>query len=226
MKNIFWFLVLLFMPFGLTATDCIPDCECETDWTLEVRGAYYHPTSTPLRKVYTSHWLDYQVEAAKRVHPYCEIWGGVSWASKEGRTTRACGYDEFQFKDKTKIFVLPLSAGLKFIYPILPCIDVYVGGGICYSFLRIKNRCQEHYSYFEFCRSPFKKAIFKNEVGGVIKLGVQYAMSDSTFLDFFADYLIQRFHFSHHVHESGRRIFKHHLDCSGFKFGIGLGVYF
>ena len=39
MKNFTLLFTFLLMPLGLFATDCIPDCDCETDWTLEVRGA-------------------------------------------------------------------------------------------------------------------------------------------------------------------------------------------
>ena len=49
-------------------------------------------------------------------------------------------------------------------------------------------------------------------------------MSDSTFLDFFADYYAQRFHMSNK--RDRRDIFHHAIDCSGFKFGLGFGVYF
>lgn len=217
-------IAVLFLPVGLFATDCIPNCDCETDWTLEVRGAYYYVPSKPLKHVYTSDWIDYQVETAKRVHNFVEVWGGVSWASKQGHTSRTYGYYSDLFRDQTKIFVLPVSLGLKLIYPILPCVDVYVGGGVCYSFLKIKNFCKEHYSYLGLSHSPFRKAIYKNEVGGIFKIGFQFAMSDSTFLDFFADYYTQRFHLSHKTDR--RDVFSRNVDCSGFKFGAGFGVYF
>lgn len=221
MKNFTLFFTLLFLPFGLFATDCIPDCEGETDWTLEVRGAYYYLPNKSIRKVYTSHWLDYQVEAAKRVHDFIEVWGGVSWASKHGHTHKTYAY--YDFKDSTKMFILPVNLGIKFIYPILPYVDVYVGAGVCYSFLKIKNFCKENYSYYGLSHSPFKKAIYKNDFGGIFKIGFQFAMSDSTFLDFFADYYVQRFRMSH---KDRRDIFNHSLDCNGFKFGLGFGVYF
>lgn len=222
MKNLTLFLTLLFLSIGLFATDCIPDCDCETDWTLEVRGAYYYFPNKSIKKIYADHWIDYQVETAKRVHNFVEVWGGISWASKHGYAHRM--YDYYRFKDSTKMFVLPVSLGLKLIYPILPCVDVYTGFGVCYSFLKIKSFCKEDYSYYGFSRSPFRKCIYKNEFGGVFKIGFQYAMSESTFLDFFADYYTQRFHLSHR--RDRRDIFNRVVDCSGFKFGVGLGVYF
>ncbi len=222
MKNLSLFFIFLFLPLGLFATDCIPDCDTETDWTLEVRGAYYYLPNKSVKRIYADHWIDYQVEAAKRVHPFVEVWGGISWASKHGYTHKI--YDYYRFKDSTKMFVLPVSMGFKLIYPIMAFVDIYAGAGVCYSFLKIKNFCKEDYSYHGLSRSPFRKGIYKNEFGGLFKIGFQYAMSDSTFLDVFADYYAQRFHLSHK--RERRDVFNRMVDCSGFKFGAGLGVYF
>lgn len=226
MKHLIYFLASVFLSTSLLATDCIPDCESETDWTLEVRGAYYQPSSKQLRKVYSSSLLDYQVTVAKRVHPFCEIWGELDWTVKRGHGHKHYDYDYYGFRDRTRISIMPLSLGLKVIYPIFPFVDIYAGAGASYSFLRIKNTCREDYYYWGFSHSPFKKEIYKYAFGGLFKVGFQVALSDSTFLDFFADYTLQRFHFSKHEDYSGRSLFRHELDCSGFKLGAGFGVYF
>jgi hypothetical protein len=212
---------LLFHPLCLFATDSFP-CDRDTDWTMEVRGAYYYLSGTAIKRVYTSHLIDYQVEAAKRVNSFVEVWAGVNWASKRGKAYRTFG--DYNFRDRTIIYILPLNLGLKLIYPILPCVDIYAGGGVCYSFLRIRNFCKEHYSDYGFSRSPFRKGIYKNEFGGVFKVGLQFAMSETTFLDFFVDYIAQRFRLSRR--DDPRNVFSRSLDCSGFKFGAGFGVYF
>ena len=223
MKNVTFIFAFLLLSFKLFAIDCIPDCDCGTDWTMEVRGAYYYLPSGPVKKVYTHNWIDYEVEVAKRVHPFVEVWGGVAWASRHGHTEK--NYDSYGtfFKDSTRIFVLPVSLGLKAIYPLFPYVDVYVGAGVSYSFLKIKNFCKERYSYWGLSHSPFKKAIYKNEFGGVFKAGFQVTLSDSTFLDFFVDYYAQTFRLSHK--DDVRDVFKRSIDCSGFKFGAGFGVY-
>lgn len=226
MKCLLYFLAILLLPFAARATDCIPDCECETDWTLAVRGAFYQPSSKKLREVFSSTLLDYQVIVAKRVHPFCEIWAEMDWAVKRGRG-ETHGYDyygyDYGFRDRTRLSLLPISLGAKFIYPVLPFVDVYAGAGVCYSFLRIKNTCREDYYDWGYSRSPFKKEIYKYGFGGLFKLGFQVALCESVFLDFFADYYLQKFDFSRHDHRS---LFKRDLDCSGWKFGAGFGVYF
>ena len=224
MKHLTLFFAFFLLPFTLFSTDCIPDCDTETDWTLEVRGAYYYVPNKAVEKVYTSDWLDYQVEVAKRVHPFVEVWGGFNMASKHGHASRVYGSYDYRFKDSTRVYVLPFSLGLKLIYPLFPFVDVYAGAGACYSFLKIKNFCKEHYSSMGISRSPFRKAIYKNDVGGVFKVGFQVALSETTFLDFFTDYYAQRFKLSEK--SDPRYVFKRHIDCSGFKFGAGFGVYF
>lgn len=244
MKHLQLFFALLAFPFFLPATNCIPDCECNTDWTLEVRGAYYRPNSKKLKKIYSSCLIDYQITLAKRIHPYCEIWAEFDWTIKRSKIHREDyyhftyggyeGVESRDFNDYTKLSIIPISLGIKLIYPILPCVDVYAGAGASYSFLRIRNHFEkDEYSsdyYWSFSSSsspaPFKKLIHKEDFGGLFKVGVQYAMSDSTFLDFFADYYLQHFRFSRNEDREDRSLFKHRLDCSGFKFGAGLGVYF
>lgn len=226
MKQLFFLFMFLFSFLNVNATDCIPDCENETDWTLEVRGAYYNIPSKQIERVYTSHWLDYQVEAAKRIFPFCEVFGGVYWANKHGHTRSRYGSIEHAFKDSTRMFILPIAIGLKLIYPIYPYFDAYVGAGLCYSFLKIKHFCKDHYSDYGLNRSPFKKGIYKNELGGVFKVGIHYAMSCTTFLDFFVDYYLQHFTLTHRKHREARDVFGRQIDCSGFKYGVGFGVYF
>jgi hypothetical protein len=246
--KIFTLLLTLLLPLGLIADcneiydpgldgsiPCCPPCfdTCyDCPWTLEVRLAYYQPIYRLTKKLYSHAWLDYQVEVSRRVQKYLEIWGGVYWATKHGNI-RSSGYghrvyDDYSdsFKNGTKIYVLPLCLGMKFVYPLRPCLDFYLGVGICYSFLEIRNHCKEHYSYWGYHYAPFRHVIHKNGLGATFKAGLRYDLCATTFLDFFVDYFAQRFKFSHHDDESGRIPFNHYLDCSGFKYGAGIGVYF
>lgn len=225
MNTIRFLFAILLLTLPLAATDCIPNCEFRTDWTMEVRGAYYYMPSKSIERVYTHQWLDYQVCLAKRVHPYVEVWGEVDWANKRGHMHERAGYYHTRLKNKTRMSILPISLGLKAIYPILPFVDIYAGAGVSASFLRIKSHCQsDYYSYYGVSHSPWKKAVYKNSIGGLFKVGVQYALCPSMFIDLFADYIVQSFD---HFHKHDRRdVFKQKVDCSGLKAGIGLGVYF
>lgn len=214
-------LLAFILPLGYLIGQIDSDCS-DRIWTLEVRGAYFQPSSKALRRIFSSAWLDYQIEAAVRVSDFWEVWGGVNWIAKQHGRAKSLPYG---LKDRTKMYLLPLSIGFKFIYPICPRIEAYLGGGVCYSFLYIHNHCRGNYYYWGFHHSPLKHNTYRNTVGGVLKMGFQIDLGDYVFLDVFVDYITQRFHFSRHEH-SRRNIFRHDIECGGFKYGAGLGVYF
>lgn len=217
----FLFIFALFLPLTLPGLCCVTDCP--NDWKLEVRAAFYNPTSSKLTKIYSNNWFDYEVEMSTRVHDLFEVWGGVYWANKDGHGKLY----PYEFRDTTKIHVLPIALGGKFIYPLFPCAEVYVGAGVCYSFLKIHNHCKEKYYYWGLSSSPFEKNIYKSDWGGIVKLGTQICLCEEMFLDFFVDYISQRFKLSHHHRgESHQELLRGYVNCSGFKFGAGVGVYF
>ena len=212
-SSLFWLLFLL--PVALLTAESAPDRECEANWTLQINGAYYQPLAKSFTKVYSRHLLDYQVEASKRIRPYCELWTGVQWASKRGHGHRTFHDVSYTLEHRSQVFITPLYLGAKWVYPILPIIDLYAGASACYSFLRIKNVSEQHDSYASFYHKPLKKSTRKEGWGALFILGLRVSTSASTFLNFFIEYYAQRFELSHH-----------HLDCSGLKGGLGLGVYF
>ncbi|SPJ31956.1 hypothetical protein [Candidatus Protochlamydia amoebophila] len=201
----------------------LPICLCASDWTLEVRGAYFQPSSKQFRKVYSSCLIDYQVETSKRVHPLFEVWAGINWMNKKGNLRD----DYSMFKQKNRIYILPLTLGFKFTYPLTNYLDIYTGAGACYSFLHIKHRWEDfsrdssYSSYF----SSLKKHISKHGVGVVAKVGLRWTIGPTTFIDLFADYFVQQFHFSRKHDFNGNHVWKH-LNCDGLKLGAGFGVYF
>ncbi len=150
--------------------------------------------------------------------------------------------------NSTNLDLIPVYFGIKYFYPIACCTSVYVGGGGCYSFLRIKD-----HSRF------VHKHIRKEEWGGVVQAGVHYNLTECFYLCAFFDYFFQTFHFSnHHRHSSSdsrhrdscssdrRRsdscrsyvnnecsyqrcspfVERNDLDMSGFKVGGGIGLIF
>lgn len=198
----------------------MPCCLVAKDWTLEVRAAYYRPSSKVIRDAFSSAWIDYQVLASRRVTRYFDVWCEVDWTIKKGHSSR--GY--YGFKDRTRAWILPLSAGVRFIYPITCRIQAYLGGGISYSFLKIDNRCEDYYYSF-FSSSPFKKHLRRSSLGGVGKVGLIIDTCDNTFIDIFVDYFAQRFHLGHHdIFEE--EVIGKHFNASGFKIGAGFGVNF
>jgi len=217
MKIMIYFLLLIGLPFHLSAQDSLS----ETDWTLEIRGACYSPQSNKIREIYSRAWIDYQVLTSKKIASNVEFWGQVSWSIKKGSTSKG----KYGFKDRTRAWILPIAAGVRFIYPVACRTHAYFGAGACYSFLKIDNRCENIYDYYFRSNAPFHKHIRKHEIGGLFKMGVLFETGDKTFIDLFADYYLQNFHLGHH-NLFEEKIIKHKFQASGFKFGAGFGVNF
>lgn len=212
------FLFILLLPFCSFAKEI---CWTEPDWTLEISGAYFRPSSEKVRHVYSG-WTDYQVQVSKRVDRFLGVWGNVNWMSKQQ------SYRDSRFKNvknHVKMFALPLSVGCQWIYPILPYTEIFIGIGGCYSILNAYNHCTD-YKRHGLKSSPFRHHEHKTTFGGIAKCGVQYALCNDFFVHAYVDYIYQKFHLSSRRLILGRHQFSNHLDLSGFKYGLGVGVYF
>ena len=210
MRTWIFILLLLGIPLSITARD----------WTLDVRTACYSPLNKDTKHIYSRAWIDFEVLTSKRISPFWEIWGQMSWTVKKGNTSR--GY--FGFKDRTRAWILPLSVGVRFIYPVNCLIEAYIGAGVSYSFLKIENRCEDFYYSF-YSSSPFTRNIRKNGPGALFKTGLLIDTGDNTFIDLFVDYFLQSFDLGHrNIFEEDA--FGRHFKASGFKIGGGFGVNF
>ncbi len=211
MKTVVYFLLFIASSCSIYAKDC----------TLEVRAACYSPSSKSVHKTYSHAWIDYEVLASKNILPYWDVWGQVSWTIKKGHTSKG----NYGFRDRTRAWILPVSAGLRFTYPVACRTNVYLGAGVSYSFLKIDNRCEDIYDYSFFSSSPFHKHIRKQNVGGLFKAGILINTGDNTFIDLFIDYFLQSFHLGHHdLFEE--KVFGRHFKANGIKIGAGFGVNF
>jgi len=193
------------------------DCCGSLDIAVDARVAYYHPSSSKVRRIYGDGWADYQLEISKEIGSEWRVWAGVSGFSRKG--------DSIGFHDKTRLQLLPISLGLKYDYPFTCNLDVFVGGAASYSFLRIHD-------HSEYVREHTRKQNW----GGVVQSGLNYRFSDWGVVSLFADYFFQRFRFhDSHRHSSlyfsndndGHRfVERFSLDMSGYKVGVGLGATF
>ncbi len=176
------------------------------DLSIEGRIAYYKPSSKRVQEIYSNGWADYQVEVSKDFFCNWRVWAGVSGFSKKGHS--------IGFNDPTRIQMIPVSLGVKYMYSLTPCTKIYLGGAGCYSFLKIRD----HSDYVH-------QHIRKEEFGGLIQAGAYYYFSRCLYADVFVDYLFQHFHFSH-SHDSYYYVKRNSLDMSGFKVGAGIGCTF
>jgi hypothetical protein len=176
------------------------------DLAVEGRVAYFRPSSKKVQEIYGDGWADYQIEISKGFGENWRAWLGVSGFEKSGHS--------LGFHDKTKLSLIPVTLGAKYLFCLDACTKLYVGAGICYSSLSIKD----HSNYVH-------EHISKGRVGGLFQVGVYYVFTEHFFADIFVDYLYQRFDFSK-SHDYSQYVERHDLNLSGFKVGGGIGIKF
>lgn len=192
MKTIFF---LMFLSLGILQA---------TEWTTELRAGYFYPTSNLLRKIYHYGGVEGEIESTGAIDEDWQGWGNVGYFARKGRS--------LGLGDKTRVSIVPISAGVKYLLWPCECIRPYVGAGIAYTYLNTWDDS-------DFVRRHVKKGT----IGFVIKSGAYVDLSCNFFLDCFLDYYYQRMNF-HSDPDAG--VQRHSVDVGGFKAGVGLGYAF
>lgn len=220
MKKLLLFVACLSMLSPLIAEECYfedysadycqdtcNDWDFCHGWQVEVRGAGVYSSSSRYREIYSDWSPEVQFEIAKSVWKHLYAWFNAAYLWDEGHSQ--------PFHDKTQIRLVPLTFGLKYIFPVTCDFSVYLGGGAAYSFLRIHDH------------SPYvRKHTSREAWGGVVKSGIQYEFCESFFLDVFADYLFQHFSPPNDDDSDYRYIETRSANLSGLRIGAGVGMKF
>jgi hypothetical protein len=202
MKKLLMFLALV------VSMPLVADWKCElqnwktdiqTGWDVEFRVSSFYPTSKFFRQIYSTPRVAYGIDISRQICGNSYLWIDVDWFDKKGHSV---GPEEF--RRSTRINLVPVSMGVKYLLPVTSSIDVYAGAGVAYTFLHVRN-------HSEFVHERVNRQGF----GGVVKTGVKVKFCGCYFLDLFGDYLYQRFHFH-----------GHHTEVGGFKIGGGIGASF
>ncbi len=205
---------IFFTTFILTAASAIagpPNGFYNDPWCVKLSIAYYRPTDSKVREIYSDGWPDYQLELSRELfNSNWSLWGSIDWSGSDGEAL-SCGSQVSE--NKTSIWVLPLSFGLQYFFPV-PQINgrFYLGGGGSINFVHITNYC-------EFV----KKHQSKNGTwGGILKSGFQYFFNNAAFVDVFVDYSFLNVHFS----QGSSNVETSNAHLNGLKLGAGLGLCF
>lgn len=137
---------------------------------LDFRVAGFIPNSNLFCDIYGTINPSYQVEVSHDLKCGLNVWGNFSYFNAHGKSV--------PFHNKTRLQFFPISAGFKYVYALRDCLDIYGGAGLCYTWLKEKNK---------HCLSNTG-----NNFGGVFKLGM---MKQYRCLNFslFTDYQLQKF---------------------------------
>ncbi len=181
------------------------ECDCCEDYFLDFRYAAFFPLSSTVRKVYDNAFPDIELEVATNLTDYCRAWFNAGYIWNEGASSLG---------NKTTLSMVPLSLGLMFVLPATCDIDVYLGMGPSFTFLRIED--DSHY---------VRRHVRKNGFGGAIKTGFYYHLDENFYFEGFLDYFLQPYHFGKDRSKK-HYVERHDLTMDGIKLGFGAGVTF
>ncbi|MBX7066971.1 MAG: hypothetical protein K1X28_07055 [Parachlamydiales bacterium] len=174
----------------------------------EAKAAYFYPTNHVFRQIYSGGGI-YGLELTWDLWRCLYGWSSASFFTKKGK---AIGSSAAVSDFPTKIYFVPLAAGVKYVANVACWADIYAGIGIETTFLHIKDRVLDE-----------TFIVRKWGLGGIAKVGAYFRLYESLLLDIFADYSYMKIPY-HNTH--GGTTVPHNADISGFSFGGGIGYKF
>ena len=181
----------------LSATKQLPNV------LLEANAAYFRPTDNAFREIYSGGGI-YGLEASAKVWRGLYPWLSVRYFGQSGRITGS--------QSRTTIHLVPIGVGLKYLFPVHDRLNVFIGAGVLPTYLHIHDK------------SPFFiKKVTKWGVGGTVKGGAIFNVTDLIFIDIFSDYLFVKMHFDK---TDDGAIERRPANITGFSIGGGIGIRF
>lgn len=174
---------------------------------LEAKAGYFFFADSKMRKIYDKGGLDLQLSLSYPVQTWPERYGLDIYASVEylQRSGKSLGS-----REKTSIWEIPVSLGLKPIFAICPKVQYYFAVGPRYFYVHQHN----HSSYVS-------KNIDRNVIGLFVNTGFNFIPCSHFLIDLFGEYSFARTHFHSKSNTYGRKV-----QVGGFAFGAGLGYAF
>ncbi len=171
--------------------------------TLEIKGGYFFFSDAKMQKVYNEGGLDVQVSGSYPVWRWLQIYGSVEYLERHGKSLGG--------HQKTRIWEVPLSLGLKPVITICQKMQYYLTLGPRYFFV------QAHHS-----SSYVDRNMSQNGLGGFVNTGFNFFPCDHLLVDVFGEYSYKRMHF----HSYRTNSYGESVQVGGFTFGAGLGYAF
>ncbi|GMU18885.1 MAG: hypothetical protein AMXMBFR12_00770 [Candidatus Babeliales bacterium] len=162
---------------------------------IQFRVGHFRPNSHLFRNIYQNGGIEYEGELNYEYMPGNTIWFNANSFERRGLTEN---------NEETKIQLHPVSAGIKQLIPFASCLNLYLGAGSCCTFMQVKGK-----SLF------LDERDHKHSWGFVGKSGILVLLSQSIFVDIFADYYYTEITFDEQKRNLG-----------GLRAGVGIGLLF
>ena len=166
---------------------------------LEARFALFIPQSNTFQEVYGYLNPAFQLELTFLLPKHLQWWTNFSYINKKGESTI------LHLPASLKIF--SISSGVKYVFLFPNSIEIGLGIGLLYTWLREKNRTL----VIEHVKN-------KEGIGGIAKFDITKIYHQVLF-SFFMDYQLQSF-------SAGSPVENVRVDLSGLYLGLSLGYRF
>lgn len=170
---------------------------------IEIKTGYFIFASSTMRKIYDNGGIDVQLCGSYPLWKWLQIYGSIEFLERHGTSIND--------GQKTNIWEIPVSVGLKPVIRLCHNIHYYVALGPRYFYLHAHNQS-----------SYVNKIITHNGVGGFLNTGFNFFPCKHCLMDIFGEYSYERMHF----HSSETNVYGKGIQVGGFSFGLGLGYAF
>ncbi len=199
MKKLCLILMLMVLP-------SVAKAQCFCQLLPEFKVSYYRFSDSVLRDIYDDGAVLYEGELNYRVYSCIQIFAGAGYLNVTGKSLGG--------HEGTRMRLVPISLGAKFTYPVWCNIDAYLGAGLRYFFLDIKNDSDY-----------VRKHVSDNHPGGVVNAGLNWKCGCLVFNPF-VEYSFCHFDFNRSKKDCEWNIKRHNINVDGWSFGAGVGYMF
>jgi len=171
--------------------------------TLEVKNGYFFFTDSKMRKVYDQGGWDLQLSGSYPIWRWLQVYGSVEYLQRHGKSLKG--------HQKTSIWEVPLSLGLKSVITIRSEVQYYITLGPRYVFVHQHNDS----SYVD-------KNVSNSGIGGFVNTGFNFILRRHFLIDVFGEYSFAKIRF----HPDKKQVQGRSVQVDGLTFGLGLGYAF
>jgi hypothetical protein len=199
-------VLFFFFVMGVAHAEQESACQapCRTQHPLiEAKLGYFFFVDSTMNSVYDLGGLDVQLSGSYPVYKLLHVYGSVEYVRKSGYSTGG--------HQKTSLWEVPLSLGLRPVFPLTDDIQAYFTIGPRYFFVHIDNES-----------SFVPNTMNENGCGGFVNLGILFMPHPHCAIDLFGEYSYAKLSFSSSLPGTTGQT----AQVGGLTFGGGLGYAF
>lgn len=170
---------------------------------LEVKGGYFVFTDAKMRKIYNQGGFDIQVSGSYPVWSCLEVYGSIGYLKCSGKSLND--------HQKTSIWEIPVSLGIKPVFRISSKLHYYFAIGPRYFYIHQHNDS-----------AYVKRNQGRNGLGMFVNTGFNYVLCNNLFFDVFMEYSYEKMR----LHSSKNRDYTRNIQVGRVSFEGGMGYVF